>query len=167
MNEGAVSEGAVSEGAVDAAPQARRIRRAARILLLDEHERVLLIRFAPPDRRPFWCGVGGECDPGEDFAAAAVRELYEETGLRVESCGPEVARRAEDFITLEGELVTSDERFFRVQTRCFTPDTSGHTALERELIQELRWFARDELAQWHEPVFPRNIIDLLSAGVVR
>lgn len=140
----------------------RRIRRAARILLMDEQDRLLLIRFAPSDRRPFWCGVGGECDPGEDFAAAAVRELHEETGLALDSCGPELARLADDFITLAGEPVTSDERFFRVTTRCFTPDTSRHTAEERELIKEFRWFTREELAHWHEPVFPANILDLLD-----
>lgn len=141
----------------------RRIRRAARILLIDEHERLLLIRFAPPTRRAFWCGVGGECDPDEDFHAAAVRELFEETGLQVETCGPEIAQRTDDFITLEGEPVTSDERFFRVRTRHFTPDSAGHTELERALIKEFRWFTAAELAAWHEPVFPVNIIDLLLA----
>ena len=141
----------------------RRIRRAARILLLDEHDRLLLIRFAPANRRPFWCGVGGECDPGEDFHEAAVRELFEETGLRMDSCGPEVARRADDYLTLEGEPITSDERFFRVFTRSFTPDISGHTAIERELIKEFRWFTRAELANWHEPVFPVNLLELLDA----
>lgn len=141
----------------------RRIRRASRILLLDEQDRLLLIRFAPANRRPFWCGVGGECDPGEDFHSAAVRELWEETGLRIETCGPEVARRADDYLTLEGEPITSDERFFRVTTRSFTPDTSAHTAIERELIKEFRWFTRAELADWHEPVFPVNLLDLLDA----
>ncbi len=145
----------------------RRIRRAARILLLDEHERLLLIRFAPPGRRAFWCGVGGECDPGEDFHAAAVRELFEETGLALDSCGPEIARRTDDFITLEGEPVTSDERFFRVSTTSFTPDPAGHTALERELIKEFRWFGAAELAEWHEPVFPVNILDLLRMEAAR
>ena len=140
----------------------RRIRRAARILLLDEHDRLLLIRFAPKDRRPFWCGVGGECDPGEDFHIAAVRELFEETGLSLETCGPEIARRADDYLTLEGEPITSDERFFRVRTQSFTPDTSGHTAIERELIKEFRWFTRAELAEWHEPVFPVNLLELLD-----
>ena len=143
----------------------RRIRRAARILLMDEHERLLLIRFAPPGRRAFWCGVGGECDPGEDFHAAALRELFEETGLQVENCWPEIAQRTDDFITLEGEPVTSDERFFRVRTTNFTPDHSGHTALERELIKEFRWFAAAELAQWHEPIFPVNILELCRAEV--
>lgn len=145
----------------------RRIRRAARILLIDEHERLLLIRFAPPSRRAFWCGVGGECDPDEDFHAAAVRELFEETGLQVESCGPEIARRMDDFITLEGEPVTSDERFFRVRTTSFTPDCAGHTDLERALIKEFRWFSAAELAQWHEPVFPVNILELLETEVSR
>ncbi len=97
----------------------RRIRRAARILLIDEHERLLLIRFAPPTRRAFWCGVGGECDPHEDFHEAAVRELFEETGLKVESCGPEVAQRTDDFITLEGELdAEARERLLQIAKAC-------------------------------------------------
>ncbi len=143
----------------------RRIRRAARILLIDEFERLLLIRFAPPTRRAFWCGVGGECDPHEDFHTAALRELFEETGLRVDHCGPEIARRTDDFITLEGEPVTSDERFFRVRTASFTPDHAGHTELERALIKEFRWFSADELAQWHEPIFPENVLELMRAEV--
>jgi 8-oxo-dGTP pyrophosphatase MutT (NUDIX family) len=146
--------------------QPRRIRRAARILLLDEAERLLLFRFAPADRRAFWCGVGGECDPGEDFHAAAVRELFEETGLALLYCGPEIARRSDDYLTLEGEPITSDERFFRVQTTAFEPDRSGHTALEQALMREHRWFTRDDLASWHEPIFPVNVLDLLDLEVL-
>lgn len=141
---------------------ARRIRRAARILLLDEHDRLLLIRFTPPDRGAFWCGVGGECDPDEDFPAAATRELFEETGLVVADCGPEIARRSDDYLTLVGEPITSDERFYRVRTTSFTPDTRGHTEIEQALIGEFRWFTRAELANWQEPVFPVNLLELLE-----
>ncbi|OZA33594.1 MAG: hypothetical protein B7X92_11145 [Novosphingobium sp. 17-62-9] len=91
-----------------------------------------------------------------------MRELYEETGLRVETCGAEVARCADDFVTLAGEPVTADERFFRVVTQNFTPDTSGHTETEREMIKEFRWFTRADLANWPEPLFPVNILDLLD-----
>lgn len=142
--------------------QGRRIRRAARILLLDEYDRLLLFRFTPQDRQPFWCGVGGECDPGEDFAAAAVRELFEETGLAMADCGPQIASRSDDYLTLLGEPITSDERFYRVRTVSFIPDTRGHTEIEQALIAEFRWFTRAELAKWHEPVFPQNVLALLD-----
>ena len=45
----------------------RRIRRAARLLVIDEHERLLLFRFTFAGRRAFWATAGGECDPGESF----------------------------------------------------------------------------------------------------
>ncbi|OYX96219.1 MAG: DNA mismatch repair protein MutT, partial [Novosphingobium sp. 35-62-5] len=32
----------------------------------------------------------------------------------------------------------------------------------REMINEFRWFTRAELANWPEPLFPVNILDLLD-----
>ena len=52
----------------------RRIRRAARLLVIDEHERLLLFRFTFAGRKAFWATAGGECDPGESFEDAARRE---------------------------------------------------------------------------------------------
>jgi ADP-ribose pyrophosphatase YjhB (NUDIX family) len=34
-----------------------------------------------------WCAPGGFCDAGEDLASAAVREAFEEAGLRIELTG--------------------------------------------------------------------------------
>lgn len=67
-------------------------RPAARILLLDEADRVLLFRFDPSDRPPFWCTPGGAVDPGESYEQAARRELREETWLDLD-CGPQVLQR--------------------------------------------------------------------------
>jgi 8-oxo-dGTP pyrophosphatase MutT (NUDIX family) len=78
--------------------------------------------------RSIWCAPGGECDPGESFDAAASRELFEETGLRVADCGPELARRGGEYATLAGEWITADERFFLVRTAAFEPDYSQHSA---------------------------------------
>ena len=41
-----------------------RVRRAARILLTDERDRLLLFRFTPRPGQVWWVTPGGECEPG-------------------------------------------------------------------------------------------------------
>ena len=137
-------------------------RPAARILLVDGEGRVLLFRFDPGDRPPFWCTPGGAVDPGESYAEAARRELREETGLELE-CGPEVAQRHVEFVTIEGVPVTADERYFLVRTDTSEIDTTGHTPLEQRVMQSWRWFARDEIAAHPEMIFPEDLLALLAA----
>ncbi len=140
---------------------ARRIRRAARILLHDPAERLLLFRFTAPDRPPFWCAPGGEVEQGETYPQAARRELREETGIDAD-CGEEVARVISDFVTLDGEPVTGDDRYFRLCVEQATIDTSGHTASEQAVMREHRWFAPDEIAGWPETIYPLDMADMLE-----
>jgi len=140
---------------------ARVARPAARILLLDAAGRVLLFRFDPDDRPPFWCTPGGAVDPGESYAQAARRELREETGLDLD-CGPEILQRTVDFLTIEGVPVTADERYFRVRTTAAEIDTDGHTALEQRVMTRWQWFDRAALRDLPEPYFPEDLADLLD-----
>jgi 8-oxo-dGTP diphosphatase len=140
----------------------RKPRPAARILLTNAEGRILLFRFTPDDRPPFWCTPGGAVDPGESYEAAAARELIEETGLVLDP-GPEVARREVNFLTLEQVEVSADERYFRIETQTADIDTSGHTDLERRVMREWRWFDRAEIPCHDEAIFPADLLALLEA----
>lgn len=138
-------------------------RPTARILLLDPDGRLLLFRFEPGNQPPLWATPGGGLEPGEDFAEGARRELREETGLDLD-CGAEIARRIVEFVTPDGETLIADERYFLVRTDAVEIDTAGHTALERRVMREWRWFTRPEIAGHDETIFPENLLAMLEAA---
>ena len=141
---------------------ALRLRRAARLIVLDPAGRALMFRYDVPGRDPFWVTAGGECEPEESFEDAARRELLEETGFTADP-GPQIARMTPEFITVQGEPVQADERFFLVRVAEAVIDTSRHTETELALMTQHRWFTLDELNDWPEAVFPVNLADMIRS----
>ena len=137
-------------------------RPAARIILLDRQERVLLFRFDPADRPPFWVLPGGALEAGETHADGARRELFEECGIDAD-CGREVYQRRVQFVTLQQVAVEADERFFLLRVDRPEIDTSGHTELERAVMRTYRWFAKDEIDGWSETIYPEDLAAMLDS----
>jgi 8-oxo-dGTP diphosphatase len=140
----------------------RKPRPAARLLMLDPDGAVLMFRFSPPGIRPFWATPGGAVDPGESYDVAARREMLEETGWVLDP-GPEVAQRHAEFVTIEGEPVTSDERYYLVRVPERRIMTDGHTALEQAVMHHHHWWTADELRDSKDVIFPRDLAAMLRA----
>jgi len=81
---GSASAGRSPEGRAPLPEAARRESRIGAYALVAEDDRVLLSRFAPGgDIGGLWMMPGGGVEFGESPADAAVREVYEETGMNV------------------------------------------------------------------------------------
>ncbi len=144
------------------------IRTSARVVMLDDRGRVLLVRGRDPEKpdTSFWFTIGGAVETGETLRAAAVREIHEETGLTVEPDdlrGP-LWRRVAIF-PFAGELIRSEELFFAVRTEEFVPHGGGFTDLERRTILEHRWCTPAEIRAIQgggEAVYPQDLPELLD-----
>ena len=147
-----------------------RRRLSARLLIVNDAGRLLLFRFVhktgPLAGQDFWATPGGGVEEGETLDQAAVRELAEETGLRRDSVGVEVARREFTLQLPDGEHVTADERFFLVQVPDNSLSRTDWTAFEREVMVEHRWWSREELAQTALTVWPENLVAMLDAATL-
>ncbi|MEO1730452.1 MAG: NUDIX domain-containing protein [Pseudomonadota bacterium] len=141
--------------------QGLRTRRAARIIVISAAGRVLLFRFDVAGRPPFWVTAGGECEPDESFEEAARRELFEETGITADP-GAQIARTTPQFVTVEGEPVQADERYFQIRAEDEAISTDHHTELERKVMTQHRWFTLQELGDWHEDIFPQSLQQIVS-----
>jgi 8-oxo-dGTP pyrophosphatase MutT (NUDIX family) len=146
-----------------------RRRLSARLLILNEAGRLLLFRFVhkagPLAGQDFWATPGGGVEDGETLDQAAVRELAEETGLRRESVGPEIARREVAIQLPDGEHVLSDERYYLVHVTDDSLSRTNWTAFEREVMVEHRWWSREELLRTKATVWPETLLAMLDSAV--
>lgn len=142
-----------------------RERPSSRLLLLDALDRLLLFKFVhlagALQGEMFWATPGGGLDPGESYEAAACREMFEETGIRIADPGRQIARRSVTFTMVDGEQVCSDERYFLIRIGSAEISSTHWTALERTAIAAQRWWRPAELAATTDQVYPEDIVAML------
>ncbi|MFC6088773.1 NUDIX hydrolase [Saccharothrix lopnurensis] len=144
-------------------------RVSARVVLLDGADRVLLFEGFDPSRPDelFWFTTGGGVEPGEELRDAAVRELFEETGVALpadELVGPVWKRHA--VFAFDGLNYASVEWFFVGRAPVGSEvDTSRFNEVEQRTIRRHRWWSAGELAGEDAVVYPAQLAEELP-GVV-
>jgi 8-oxo-dGTP pyrophosphatase MutT (NUDIX family) len=141
-------------------------RRSAKVLVLDDQDRVLLFRGRDPfaeDDGTWWFLPGGGLEGDETDEQAAIRELREETGLHVSDVGPRIGTRRLT-IPFGDDMLDSDEVYFRIKASRFEPDPTGWTDDERRTVVEHRWWSADDLEATAETVYPEELLRWLRDG---
>lgn len=102
-----------------------------------------------PTAPGYWCPICGRVEPGESQAEAVVREVREETGLRVSAL-----RKVAECDTHDGHALM---HWWLTQLLDDAP-----ARLANDEHSELRWLTPRELRHL-EPSFPEDIAILLAA----
>jgi 8-oxo-dGTP pyrophosphatase MutT (NUDIX family) len=126
---------------------------SAAVVLLDDQMRLLMGLHADRD---IWVVPGGLIEPGELPADAAVREVWEETGLTVEVTGVVGVYGGPDLVVsyANGDRVSYIGTIFRGRI------TGGELRPDGLEVLELRYFSQSELAsvphaKWIDIARPR------------
>ena len=140
-----------------------RLRQAARAVVLDPADRILLVRFDFP-ARVVWAAPGGGLEPGETHEQALARELREEAGLEVVDLGPWVWSRTHVIPFLDGPADGQVERYYLLRTEAFEPAPAFTVEqLASEYVASIRWWTQEELAASEELFAPRRLPELVAA----
>ncbi len=142
------------------------VRLAARVVLLDPHARVLLMRYDdPPPNGVHWSTPGGGLEPGESYREAALRELAEETGWTDIELRREVYRQTRTLQWSSG-LVRQHERLYLARTTVPGRQITGVDAMHAsDGICAWRWWTIDELTATAQKVLPAELADLIRPEV--
>jgi 8-oxo-dGTP pyrophosphatase MutT (NUDIX family) len=136
-------------------------RRAARAVLLDPQDRLLLLKVVNPRRGGvYWVTPGGGLNDGESGPDALRRELAEELGLEGAVVGPPLWRNHRYF-RLGDEVFSQDEVFHVTRTSPFRVDMSRLDETERLTHVGYRWWTLGELETTTEKLYPHDLARLL------
>src|SRR2546423_2324645 len=155
-----------------------KLRHAARAIILDDDDRILLCGFAfphpivPAKNKVVWAAPGGGVEPGETLLAALRRELHEEVGLAVDADPPHVWHQE---VVAPGHAPGYDgvvNDYFLIRTTSFRPRGAlSDDELAAENISGLHWWQPRDIAEYRgaDLFSPRDLTTpltmLISDGV--
>ncbi|TMR12418.1 NUDIX domain-containing protein [Nonomuraea turkmeniaca] len=138
-------------------------RPSARVVVIDDADRLLL--FSSHNRHDGsarWFTPGGGLQAGENHQGAALRELYEETGLTGVRLGPEVWRGRPWTVERDGVTYEVRQRYYLARVPAFEIDTARMEDFEKASITGHRWWTLKELGETTDLLRPAGLPHLLA-----
>lgn len=145
-------------------------RRVSRVVLLDENDRFLLLLTASPRlQTPVvrWLTPGGGVEDNESHAEGAIRELFEETGLRVDSVGEPIWSIEGQSIFNDGHVQSTYSEYFVVRTTSFELTNENWMDNEFVDITDVRWWTVEELNTSGEKYSPEPLLEVIQLAIER
>jgi 8-oxo-dGTP pyrophosphatase MutT (NUDIX family) len=145
-------------------------RQSVKVLLLNPKNQLLLMHVDDPKTRSsdgkyhgsFWAPIGGGIKFPETAQQAAVREVFEETGIQLKDreLGPMVWYGEFDLI-LDAKMTHIKQFYFVARTKQTETSLSNLTQSEKKTVKKLHWFSLKELQESDEVFFPVVLLDFL------
>jgi 8-oxo-dGTP pyrophosphatase MutT (NUDIX family) len=132
-------------------------REAARALVVDRDDRVLLVQYRRPVGDETWWGTpGGGIDPGESHEQALRRELREEIGLDAFELGPLLFEHVGEF-SWAAQLFRQVNTTYLVRVPEHAPQATVDLAAEG--VAGVRWWTLAELETSRERFAPHDLVE--------
>ena len=133
------------------------LRESARAIILDDVDRIIMVKYVFPSGEVRWGTPGGGLDPGESHRDGVRREVREELGLVDFDLGPHVWSRTYLFPMITGHD-GQRERYFLIRVAHFVPVPEiGWEQLNAEFVHDIRWWTLDEIEASTERFMPPGL----------
>jgi 8-oxo-dGTP pyrophosphatase MutT (NUDIX family) len=147
------------------------IRHTVRILLINHKNQILLQLIDTPQvttekgeyRGPFYTLPGGQVEPNETTKQTAIRELYEETGIKAKfvTLGPIIWHENLKLI-LFGTPTLLKQKYIVAYTSQTSFSLSNLKNNEKEFIKNLIWLNLTQIQQSLIPIYPLKLTKLIT-----